>query len=342
VGRSAEKGKIGATQFLLENGAKLDVASENRLTPLMKAVERDHVGIVSLLIKHDANLETVDKKGRTALMTAAWKNQWGVLNILIAKGANVNAKDHKGRNVLHNLAADKQCNWGEDVIQLLLKQNISIDGAEGQDKLLRSPLHWACATGKKQLVEMLLMRNREPRANIGAVEIREKTPLHLAAAHDRDSVVEILLQLGAKVDARSDGGWTPIHIACEIGSERVVRLLLAAGADVNARLLNGTTSLHLAAQGGHLQVVNCLLGCKGIKRAVRDTFGSTPFLRAAQNKRKDIATLLASFNHVESLSEDALGACNGFTATIVDFGNFHNGNRVQKKTVYGKLNIPSN
>ncbi len=81
------------------------------------------------------------------------------------------------------------------------------------------------------------------------------------------------------------------------------------------------TALHIAAQGGHLDVVTCLLERPEIKRTVRDSFGSTPFLRAAQNKRKDIVALLAPFNY-HSMSEDALGACNGFNATIVDFGNF--------------------
>ena len=81
--------------------------------------------------------------------------------------------------------------------------------------------------------------------------------------------------------------------------------------------------------------MKCLLERQDIKRAPRDTFGITPFLRAAQNKHKDIVSLLAPFNNLESMSEDALGACNGFNATIVDFGNFRNGNRVVKKTVFG-------
>lgn len=83
--------------------------------------------------------------------------------------------------------------------------------------------------------------------------------------------------------------------------------------------------------------VRLLLATDGIRRAPRDTFGFTPFLRAAQNKRRDVVAFLAPLNHVEKLSEDALGACNGFSATIVDFGDFRNENRVQKRTVYGML-----
>jgi ankyrin repeat protein len=219
----------------------------------------------------------------------------------------------------------------------LLDQALHIDGKDGQDELKRSSLHWACATGKIHLAEQLLTRRKGRKANVNAVEYREKTSLHIAAAHDRNDIVELLLEFGSDVNAKSDGGWQPLHNACEKGALEIVRILLEAGAEINAKLLNGMAPLHLAAQGGHLDVVRLLLDRKGIKRAPRDTFGFTPFLRAAQNKRKDIVSLLAPLNQVEALSEDALGACNGFSATIVDFGDFRNENRVKKQTVYGKL-----
>lgn len=135
--RSSERGKLAATQFLLENGASPDGAAGNRAPPLLKAVERNNIGIVHLLLKHGANPETADKKGRTALMTAAWKNHWNILELLIKKGADINAKDQRGRNILHNLGADKQMQWGDSVVELLLAQDIILDGEEGQDKLGR-------------------------------------------------------------------------------------------------------------------------------------------------------------------------------------------------------------
>ncbi|OJK04407.1 hypothetical protein ASPACDRAFT_20712 [Aspergillus aculeatus ATCC 16872] len=334
--RSCERGSIAATEYLLQIGAKTDVAS-NRPSPLLRAVERNHVRIVQLLLDHGASTETPDKKGRTVLMTAAWKNHWHALQLLIARGADVNARDHKKRNVLHNLAADKQCDWGEDVIELLLSTTCTLDGLAGQDELGRTPLHWACATGKLRFAQLLLTRPHGPVADVNAVECRNKTALHIAVAHGRDDIVQLLLAYNADVNARSDGGWTPLHNACDRGSELIVRILLRAGANINSQLLNGVTPLHLAAQAGHREVVECLLEQKGLKQRIRDNFGSTPFLRAAQFKRRDIVSLLAPFNTVEALSAEAKGACEAFEATVVDFGNFHNENRVKKTSVFNLL-----
>jgi ankyrin repeat protein/Mg2+ and Co2+ transporter CorA len=335
--RAVERTSVEIAEYLLQNGAKPDGAPGGRLSPVLKAVDRNHPKLLQLLLRFGGNVDAQDKQGRTALMTAAWKNYFHVVEVLLKCGADVNKKDNSGRHVLHNLAADKDCNWGSNVIELLLRQNIALDGPAGQDEGKRTPLHWAASTGKRGLCEMLLERPRSPRANVNAVEGRGKAPIHLAIAHGRDDIVEMLLAHGADVMAKSDGSWTPLHNACEQGAVKVIRLLLSAGAEINARLLNGMTPLHVAAEAGHLDVVECLLERRDVKRTARDSFGITPFLRAAQNKRRDIVRLLAPSNNVESLSEDALGACNGFDATIVDFGNFHNDNKVTKRTVYEVL-----
>jgi ankyrin repeat protein len=344
--RSAERACVAATEYLLTLGAKTDVPS-NRASPLLRAVERDHYEIVRLLLDHGACPNSADKEGRTALMTAAWKNHADILHLLIMRGADVNKRDLRRRNALHNLAADKACRWGwgDEVVGLLLRTECLIDGPGGQDELGRTPLHWACATGNWRLAEMLLTRNagegegerRTGPAVIDAVELRGKTALHVATAHDRADIVQLLIAHKAAVNAASDGGWTPLHNACDKGCEEIVRILLSEGAHINAQLLNGITPLHLAAQGGHTNVVQCLLERPDLKRRVRDNFGSTPFLRAAQFKRKDIVLLLAPFNNVDSLSDDVKEACAAFDATVVDFGNFHNENRVKRMSVFNLL-----
>ncbi|TRY99402.1 hypothetical protein DNTS_002014 [Danionella cerebrum] len=79
---------------------------------------------------------------------------------------------------------------------------------------------------------------------------RKSTPLHFAAGFGRKDVVEHLLQTGANVHARDDGGLIPLHNACSFGHAEVVSLLLCQGADPNARDNWNYTPLHEAAIKG--------------------------------------------------------------------------------------------
>lgn len=67
-------------------------------------------------------------------------------------------------------------------------------------------------------------------------------------------MVEHLLQTGANVHARDDGGLIPLHNACSFGHAEVVSLLLCHGADPNARDNWNYTPLHEAAIKGKIDV----------------------------------------------------------------------------------------
>lgn len=70
----------------------------------------------------------------------------------------------------------------------------------------------------------------------------------------RKDVVEHLLQTGANVHSRDDGGLIPLHNACSFGHAEVVSLLLCQGADPNARDNWNYTPLHEAAIKGKIDV----------------------------------------------------------------------------------------
>ena len=76
----------------------------------------------------------------------------------------------------------------------------------------------------------------------------------LSAGFGRKDVVEHLLQMGANVHARDDGGLIPLHNACSFGHAEVVSLLLCQGADPNARDNWNYTPLHEAAIKGKIDV----------------------------------------------------------------------------------------
>lgn len=66
--------------------------------------------------------------------------------------------------------------------------------------------------------------------------------------------MEHLLQTGANVHARDDGGLIPLHNACSFGHAEVVSLLLCQGAEPNARDNWNYTPLHEAAIKGKIDV----------------------------------------------------------------------------------------
>ena len=76
----------------------------------------------------------------------------------------------------------------------------------------------------------------------------------LWAGFGRKDVVEHLLENGANVHARDDGGLIPLHNACSFGHAEVVQLLLRHGADPNSRDNWNYTPLHEAAIKGKIDV----------------------------------------------------------------------------------------
>ncbi|MDE0453549.1 MAG: ankyrin repeat domain-containing protein [Gammaproteobacteria bacterium] len=75
------------------------------------------------------------------------------------------------------------------------------------------------------------------------------TPLHLAAtASNRTSVLDMLIEFGADVAARTVAGAIPLHFAAAEGDHNMVELLLERGSDVNATDERDWTPLHYAAR----------------------------------------------------------------------------------------------
>uniref|UniRef100_A0A8I3QV99 Poly [ADP-ribose] polymerase n=1 Tax=Canis lupus familiaris TaxID=9615 RepID=A0A8I3QV99_CANLF len=129
----------------------------------------------------------------------------------------------------------------------------------------------ACRNGDVERVKRLVTPEK---VNSRDTAGRKSTPLHFAAGFGRKDVVEYLLQNGANVQARDDGGLIPLHNACSFGHAEVVSLLLRHGADPNARDNWNYTPLHEAAIKGKIDVCIVLLQ-HGAEPTIRNTDGRT-------------------------------------------------------------------
>lgn len=333
--RACDKNQVDIARLLLSQGADPNYVRGNKLPSLRRATESGYIELAEALIDHGADQEAGDKKGRTALMTAAWRDNFEIVKVLLNRGAKINTVDFRKRTVLHNIAADKGFEKGQlkanskarsrcrmAIVEYLIERGVNV---EAKDEVGRTALHWACVTDNEALLRTLLSSapgTIAPRAEVNCVDSRMKTPLHLAVSHNRLPLAQLLLEKHASIDARSDGDWSPLHNACMSGPYSLVAMLLKSGADANAELLNGRTPLHIAAETGNEEAARCLLDQPHIRRAVKDRFGNTPLLMAAQHGKRNIAEMLAPWNHMSLLSEEEIEAAKKFNATIVDFGNF--------------------
>uniref|UniRef100_A0A7N8XJ29 Poly [ADP-ribose] polymerase tankyrase-1-like n=1 Tax=Mastacembelus armatus TaxID=205130 RepID=A0A7N8XJ29_9TELE len=143
----------------------------------------------------------------------------------------------------------------------------------------------ACRNGDVSRVKKLV-----DAVNVNARDMtgRKSTPLHFAAGFGRKDVVDHLLQTGANVHARDDGGLIPLHNACSFGHSEVVSLLLCQGADPNARDNWNYTPLHEAAIKGKIDVCIVLLQ-HGADPNIRNTDGKSA-LDLAEPSAKAVLT----------------------------------------------------
>jgi len=147
-----------------------------------------------------------------------------------------------------------------------------------------APLFAAIRAGDHSAVEKLLHKSK---SLIAARDKHGATPLIHAALYSDAKMVELLLAGGADVNAASAEAATALHRAA--GDLAKVRLLLEAGAKVDARTSLGRTPLLIAATyPGNVETVKLLL-TKGAKISDQDPFGETCLTSAAKRGDAEMA-----------------------------------------------------
>lgn len=121
--------------------------------------------------------------------------------------------------------------------------------------------------------------------------------LHRAAERGSEGLVELLLDAGASIDARTrfrtpmHARETPLILASRCGHDAVAALLLERHADADLLDANHRSALSHAAEGGHTPIVERLVGAACAVDPVDDS-GRTPLHWAIAGGHMDAALLL--------------------------------------------------
>lgn len=255
---------------LLDAGASVDLADENKLTPLMVAAMHGKIDIVREFIGRVMNLEATDRNGWSALHYAIASRKTETVNLLLSvmpvleagnSGPLDAALDAGDEKIISAVAArlPQMQNWSNatrralglalatgnrDLARLLLKKHAAPPTPQGKQVPL---LAYAIASRDAQLFNTLIECGADPNTTL---------PSH----YDKD-FLGMLPVKGLRNYIGDDQGVTVLMLAAGLGQAEFVQTLLDVGADRNrATSRYKMLALYIAAQTRQWRCTQILLG----------------------------------------------------------------------------------
>lgn len=214
-----------------------------RCLVLLQAGDAD--GLRQLLEQDPAFSDARDSTGVSLLMHSLYRGRRDLAELIASKKK---ALDIFEATSLGRLDCLKECLHEDCLRDAAAINSRSKDGF--------TALHFACFFGQPEAARLLI----ESAAAVDAVAANpmQVMPLHSAASARNLEAARLLLEHGAPVNGRQQGGWVPIHAAAQNGDRPMVELLLKHRADPKLANDDGKTPAVVAREKGNEEIATLL------------------------------------------------------------------------------------
>ena len=235
---AAEMMDVEKVELLIRHGINVDVRSLKGNTPLHIATGKTSTLDYQLETYGEKDI-TLSPKEKEELEQYLKSAQMEIVSILLSKGANPNAANKGKLTPLHSAASYGRA----QVVRKLIAYHAKVNLMDGQGW---TPLAWGVASNDLETVQVLLANG----ASIEKATTPYSSPLHGAIAKGNFKIAKFLIERGAKINhpvmiAADESNFTPLHLAANNNLPEIVDLLIQKGADITAKTSKGLTVLDI-------------------------------------------------------------------------------------------------
>ncbi|XP_071105463.1 serine/threonine-protein phosphatase 6 regulatory ankyrin repeat subunit B-like [Haliotis cracherodii] len=285
---AAERGSSETLVYLIENGANVFAADEDKRNIIHLACMYGHKKTLTVLKEHTSKVFTAevkqvimnstDDEGRIPLMVAAGMGSYECYQVLQSI-SNKKTKDKYGNDLFH-----LSCVGGNKAMvkHLVSPSNINTRGHNGH-----TPVMMAAVQGHQNVFDLLVSKQ----ADLTLVDNDGENILHLACEGNNKDIIQYLIS-PSNINTRGRFGFTPVMIAAIQGHQSVFNLLVSKQADLTLVDNHGNSLLHTACLGGNKAIVQHLVSPTNIN--TRGGHRITPVMMAALRGHQSVFDLLVS------------------------------------------------